>query len=148
MLDGGSCHTGHTRLSTALRAAVWLRRARSGRRSGSRLSQRRGRGCQLPLGGETDRAKLSRLTERLRPLPPSTSSRCDCCAISASRLHLLLLVHLVFVVSEGSWMSQKTAGTSVSSLSHSQSLQRPSQIKTVVTVPRMLSFGGLWDFFC
>ncbi|KAF9787142.1 hypothetical protein BJ322DRAFT_1186412 [Thelephora terrestris] len=32
-------------------------------------------------------------------------------------------------------MSQNTAETSVSSLSHSQQLQRPSQIKTVVTVP-------------
>ena len=39
-------------------------------------------------------------------------------------------------------MSQKTAETSVSSLSHSQSLQRPSQIKTVVTVPRTSLFGG------
>lgn len=32
-------------------------------------------------------------------------------------------------------MSQRTAGTSVTSLSHSQTLQRPSQIKTVVTAP-------------
>jgi hypothetical protein len=40
-------------------------------------------------------------------------------------------------------MSQKTAGTSVTSLSHSQSFQRPSQIKTVVTVPRMLFSEGL-----
>lgn len=37
-------------------------------------------------------------------------------------------------------MSQNTAETSVSSLSHSQQLQRPSQIKTVVTVPRTLLF--------
>ena len=71
--------------------------------------------------------------------PPSTSTRCDCCAISASRLPLLpLFVHAAFTVPEGSCMSQKTAGTSVSSssLSHSQSHNRPSQIKTVVTVPR------------
>jgi hypothetical protein len=34
-------------------------------------------------------------------------------------------------------MSQKTAETSVTCLSHSQSLQRPSQIKTVVPIPRM-----------
>ena len=67
-LNGDICLTEHTRLSTAPRAVVWLRRAQSGRRSGSRLSQRRGMGCRLPLVGETDRTK-ARLTERLRVRP-------------------------------------------------------------------------------
>ena len=46
----GNCLTGRTQLSTVPRVVVWLRRALSERRSESRLSQKRGRGCQHPFG--------------------------------------------------------------------------------------------------
>ena len=145
--DGRFGLTGHRLPSTAPHAAVWLRRDLSGRRSESRLSQRRGTECQHPFG-RTDRTKTRpKRTNASDDCPSTQPIHCDCCAISASCLFLLpLLLHLVSIVQEGSCMSQKTAGTSVTSLSNSQSFQRPSQIKTVVTIPRMLLFEGLRNF--
>ena len=69
------------------------------------------------------------------PRPPLAAT---CCASSASRL----LLHLLPAIAERTCMSQKTAETSVTSLSHSKSLHRPSQIRTVATVPRMLPSEG------
>ena len=79
------------------------------------------------------------------PPPPPVATAAPFLPVAS--LSSPLFVHVAFTVPEGSCMSQKTAGTSVSSssLSHSQSPYRPSQIKTVVTVPRTSFYGGVWS---
>ena len=77
----------------------------------------------------------------LHPRPPPAATAAPFLPVASPLL--LPFVHIAFTIPEGSCMSQKTDGTSVTSLSHSQSLHRPSQIKTVVTVPRASLYRSL-----
>jgi hypothetical protein len=92
MLHGHFVLTEHTRPSTVPRVAAWLCRGQPRRRSASRPNQRRGRGChpfrKQELIGTKTRPEETPPRPGHRPRPP----HCDCCAISASRLHLLLFL--------------------------------------------------------
>lgn len=124
--------TEHTRLSTVPRVAAWLCRSQSERRSVSRLSLRRAMGCLHPFRKQT-------LIGNPSPTSPPFDPHIPYSATAAP----ILPVDSLFSPSpsssvQGSCMSQKVAGTSASSLPNPQ---RPSQIKTIVTAPRMSPFG-------